>query len=164
MISWFEKINELAGKICALLLIPLVFLIFIEVIARYIFDSPTVFAWDISIQIFSFILMLSGGYTLLHNGHVSVDVIMKFLSPQKVSYLNIFNSTFCILCAIVLIWFGFIIGFESLSINEKMATMWGPVIWPIKISIPIGGFLLLIQGIANIIKEIDILKEKFSNI
>ena len=154
LLNTIDRINEWAGSICAVLLAFLAIISFYGVISRYVFSSPSYYAWDINIQLFAFILMLSGGYTLLHEGHVSVDVITTALSSKHAALLKMFNSVFCFVSAITLIWFGTILGWESFQIGERMsASMWEPLFWPVKMMVPIGGVLLGLQGIAQFVKD-----------
>jgi len=153
VLHWTDMINTRVGRIGAYLLIPLGSIIFFEVILRYVFHSPTIWAWDLSVQIYAAILMLVGGFTLLHKGHVSVDVFLMSLHPRKRALLNMINATFCFISTVVLISYGSIVAWESFEMGERMSTVWEPIFWPVKMTIPLGGFLLLIQGVANFVRD-----------
>jgi TRAP-type mannitol/chloroaromatic compound transport system permease small subunit len=149
-----DFVNELSGKIAGYLFIPLSIIIFMEVILRYIFRSPTIWAWDLSVQLYAGILMLAGGYTLLRGGHVSVDVLTGLLSTKWRAILDLITAPFCFITAVVLIWYGSIVAWESFQMGERMSTMWQPLFWPVKMLIPLGGGLLLIQGIAKFVRDL----------
>jgi TRAP-type mannitol/chloroaromatic compound transport system permease small subunit len=154
-----DKINEWVGMICAILLGVLACIAFYGVLTRYLFNAPSLYAWDVNIQLFAFVLMLSGGYTLLKENHVSVDIIPNMLSLKKRKLLEMFNMLFCFVSSIALIWYGSILAWEAFIMGERMSTsMWNPLFWPVKIMVPLGGALLLIQALAQFAKDYKELK------
>jgi len=154
ILCWVDRVNEIAGWIAAWALLPLAAIIFVEVILRYLFNSPTTWAWDVSIQIYAVVLMLVGGYTLLRGGHVAVDVLTISLTPRRKALLNLVTAPFCFITAMALMWYGSMVAWESFQAGERMSTMWEPLFWPVKMSIPLGGLLILIQGIAKFIRDL----------
>jgi TRAP-type mannitol/chloroaromatic compound transport system permease small subunit len=149
-------INEWVGKIASVLLIPLTLITAYEVIMRYVFSKPTIWAWDLNIQIFAFLNLLGGGYTLLHSGHVNVDVIVGLLRPRKRAFVDLLTSFLFFLGVSVLMVGGWQVGWSSLEARETMSTIWAPPIYPMKLALPAGAFLVLIQGIAIFLQNLMI--------
>ena len=138
-----------------ILFVPLVLITTYEVIMRYLFKSPTIWSWDVNIQIFAAIVMLGGGYTLLEKGHVSVDVFTTNMSEKGRAILDILTSVFFFIGVVVLMVKGWEMAMMSIQGNERMSTIWAPPYYYVKMLIPIGAFLVLLQGISTLLKDIS---------
>jgi TRAP-type mannitol/chloroaromatic compound transport system permease small subunit len=152
-----NKISYTTGMLTSLLLIPLTLFSAYEVFQRYVMNAPTIWVYDLNIQLMAAIAMLGGGYTLYEKGHVSVDVIVMNLSPQKRALLHLIMSFLLFFAMSVLIWNGSQIAWESLIRNERVSTIWGPPAWTIKFWVPIGAGFLMLQGLSNFIENLLIL-------
>ena len=78
----FDGINEWAGRIVAWVTLTLVLIVFADVVMRYLFNTSFVFVQELEWHVFGFIFLMGAGYTLLHDGHVRVDIIYQNLSPR----------------------------------------------------------------------------------
>ena len=99
-----DAVNKWAGIIASMLLLPLVGIVMIEVILRYFFKAPTIWAWDINVQLAAVIAIMAGGYGLLSGGHVSVDLISGHLSPKAKARLDLATSIIFFFVMVTLIW------------------------------------------------------------
>jgi TRAP-type mannitol/chloroaromatic compound transport system permease small subunit len=154
IIRIIDKTNELIGKIVSILLIPLVLITTYEVVMRYVIQRPTIWSWDLNIQIFAGIIMLGGGYTLLHKNHVVVDVLVMNMAPRKRAMLDLATSVFFFMGMIVLLFGSWEMAWMSFSVRETMPTIWAPPYYTMKMLIPIGTFLVILQGISEMLKNI----------
>ena len=124
-----------------------------EVIMRYGFNSPTIFAHETSLFLYGGTGMLVGGYVLLHNAHVRMDAVYGRLSPRSKAILDLITaSIFFYLCGLVL-WQGWGMGYRSLMAGEYTMTPWAPPYYPLKMAIPVAAFLILLQGLAKFIRD-----------
>ena len=155
-INIIDKTNEWIGKVVCLLLIPLVLITAYEVVMRYVVQRPTIWSWDLNIQIFAAIIMLGGGYTLLHKNHVVVDVLVINMSPRKRAILNLLTSVFFFLGMIVLLVSSWEMAWMSFQAREAMPTIWAPPYYIMKMLIPVGTFLVILQGVSETLKNIII--------
>jgi TRAP-type mannitol/chloroaromatic compound transport system permease small subunit len=155
-----NEVNKWIGKIISFSLIIITSITMYEVVARYFFKSPTIWVWDLNIQIFAFLVLLTGGYTMAENGHISIDVLVNKLSPKKRAIVDIFNSLFIFLFIGVVLWYGAEMAIESWQRREVMPTIWEPPMYTIRIYIPIGAFLLLIQVLSKFVSDILVLFER----
>lgn len=149
-----DKINGWLGKMVSYLLLAITFITFFEVVMRYVLKRPTIWAWDLNIQLFAALAMLGGGYTLLEKGHVQIDVLVTSLSPRKRAWIDILTAPFFFFGFFVLMWAGWDVGWASFVGRETMPTVWAPPYYIIKLLIPIGALLLLLQGIAKFIHDL----------
>lgn len=151
-----DVVNEWTGKTVAWLVLLLAVLITVAVIFRYVFNSPIVWDMDVTIQIAGVLAILTGGYTLLYKGHIAVDTLVERLTPRTRVIVSLFTS-FITLCVIGgLLWSTVGLAIDSLMINESFTSFIAPPIYPFKIIMAIGIALLLLQGIAKFIRDLEI--------
>ena len=155
-----DKMNEWIGRAVSFLLIPLVLITAFEVVMRYIVKRPTIWSWDLNIQIFAAIVMLGGGYTLLQKGHVVIDVLVINMKPRKRAILDLTTSLFFFLGITVLILGGWDLAWMSLKVRETMPTIWAPPYYTMKMLVPVGALLVLLQGISEFLKNLIIVISK----
>lgn len=99
--------------------------------------------------------MLALGYTQQDNGHVNVDILFAGFSPKVKAVCNI--VTFVLFLGIfsaILLVYGSFFAYDSIIINERSPSAFNALVWPSKLTLPIGAFLLFIQGLAGVIKDI----------
>jgi len=154
VIRVIDKTNEWVGKAVSFLLIPLVLITAYEVVMRYIVQRPTIWSWDLNIQIFAAIIMLGGGYALLNKNHVVVDVLVMNMGARKRAILDLITSIFFFMGMIVLLAGGWEMAWISFKARETMPTIWAPPYYPMKMLIPVGTFLVILQGISELLKNI----------
>jgi len=154
----FDKLNERVGKIICILIFPIIIAILIEVMMRYYFRASQLWIPETSMFLFGAMFTLGGGYTHLYDDHVRVDVIYNMCSLRIRKVIDI-------LCFIPLIIYGLVICVEgsrmayiSLINAERTSSAFAPYYFPIKACIPIGGFLLVLQGISKLLRDLIKLK------
>lgn len=148
--------NEWVGRIIAYLVIPIFVFVLIEVFLRYMFNAPTVWTNELTQMLFGVYMVLSGGYILVHRGHVNVDIFYSKLSVKAQAVVDIFTSLLFFMFVMAFGWFGYEMAMESVATWETSFSAWNPPIWPIKVAIPIGAGLLLLQGIVKLLQDIAI--------
>ncbi len=158
-----DKINELMGSfIVAPAVILFILVIFSNVIMRYVFNISFVFMAELEWHIFAFIFLMGAGYTLLHDGHVRVDIFYSMVNRKKQAAINIAGVLIFLIpsCYLVLTtsipWV-----FDAFKIGEVSIDPGGiPARFLLKATLPAGYILMLIQGILLFIKSFFILMEK----
>jgi len=152
-LNLIDLISEWTGKISAFLIIVLSFVIGYEVLARYIFNQSTVWAHETSAMVFGAYVIFGGAYTLSIGGHVNMDLVYQRLSTRKKALMDIITFWFFALFCAVLVWKGGDSAWYALKNLEHSGSIWNPPIYPIKLVLPIGAFLLLLQGVAKFIRD-----------
>lgn len=147
--STVTQINRWLAILASLLVFIMVVAISYEVVARYFFDAPTVWALELSTLLLGPYFMLAGPYILHTAGHVNVDILYGKLSPRVAAMVDV-----CIYLAIglvccVLIYQSIPVAMNSIESGETSFSSWDPVIWPVKTLIPVAFSLLLLQTIAE---------------
>src|SRR5918997_6034844 len=78
-----DRVNLWAGKLVAWLVIPMVLSLVYEVVARYLFNAPTTWAYDMTYMLYGAFFMLGAAYTLLKQGHIRTDSFYGQWSPRR---------------------------------------------------------------------------------
>ncbi|WP_291296570.1 TRAP transporter small permease subunit [Elioraea sp.] len=149
-----DRTSAWAGKTAGWAIVALTAVICYEVFARYMFRAPTSWAYDTSYMLYGLLFMVAGAYTLSRGGHVRADFLYRSLSPRGQAMIDLpLYILFFIPGIVALIWFGWNFFHMSFLQNEHSSvTPDGPLIWPFKFLIPLSGALMLLQGIAEMIR------------
>ena len=159
--KFLDSISEWTGRIFSWVVVPLVLLTVMEVVLRRFVGTPTIWSFEVLKQLYALHFMIVAAYGLLYGSHVSVDVLTRLLSPKKkavielISYV-IFFFPFCVVC----IWQGYLFAATSWEMKEHTWSVFSPPLYPIKTVIVVTFLLLALQGVAEVIKNILILKDR----
>jgi TRAP-type mannitol/chloroaromatic compound transport system permease small subunit len=151
-----DTINERVGKAASYIILAILAIAALEVVLRYVFNRPTIWAWDVNIMLMGAVTVMSGGCILLTGGHPSVDIILRILSPRARAMVELVTFLLFFLGIGVLLWQSGIDAWNSILTREKLNTYFAPPVYPLKILWPIGVFLLLLQGVAKAVRDIMI--------
>ncbi len=153
---WISRLNGFAGEFVAYWSVIAVFVYYYEVIARYVFNSPTNWAHEAMFLMFGMQYLIAGGFCLRESAHVRVDVIYVHIPKRMKAILDVVTSTFFFIFVVTLLVTGWIFFHDAFSIKEVSFTEWGIQYWPIKFALPLGAALLMVQGAAQLIKDITV--------
>jgi TRAP-type mannitol/chloroaromatic compound transport system permease small subunit len=147
---WIDTLNQWVGRGVAWVTLGLVLVVFVDVVLRYLFNMSFVFTQELEWHLFGFIFLIGAGYTLLHDGHVRVDIIYQRLGLKNRAWVNLFGVLFFLIPGcIMVISTSWKFAYNSFSILEGSPDPGGiPFRFLIKGCIPVGFFLLLLQGIS----------------
>src|SRR6187401_1467731 len=149
-----DGISTWVGKTFAWLMAVLMIVVCVEVFKRYILNAPTAWIFDAENMLYGTCFMLGGAYTLAQNAHVRGDFLYSSMRPRTQAGLDlVLYIVFFIPGIAALIYSGWIFAVESWRINEHSnVTANGPPLWQFKLMIPVAGVLVMIQGIAEIVR------------
>jgi TRAP-type mannitol/chloroaromatic compound transport system permease small subunit len=159
-LAFIDKINGYTGEFICYWSIIAVFVYYYEVLARYVFNSPTNWAHESMFLMFGMQYMLAAGFALREDSHVRVDVIYLHLPDRTKALIDLITSIFFFIFAIALFWTGWTFAGDSIRVWEVSFTEWGIQYWPVKLTLVIGPLLLFLQGFARMIKEVVIITGK----
>jgi TRAP-type mannitol/chloroaromatic compound transport system permease small subunit len=159
LINKIEKLSVWSGKIVAWLVIPNVFALVYEVIARYILKSPTIWSYEVTYFLYGTHFLIGAAYTLQIKGHIRIDVLHMHLSPKGKAVVDVLGYLFLFFpVMIALIYAGTEFTIQSWEMGEKSGlSPWRPYLYPYKAILVISFLLIFIQGIAEFIKNLHIL-------
>lgn len=150
-VTW---LNERVGRYAALLVLPIFVLLFVEVLLRYFFRTPTVWTNELAQLLFGAYAVLSGGYLLARGGHVNVDIVYSHFPRRVRAAVDVLTSVLFFLFVVLLLALGFAFAWDAVAKLEHSHSAWNPPVWPFKAMIPVAAALLLLQGVAKLIADV----------
>jgi TRAP-type mannitol/chloroaromatic compound transport system permease small subunit len=152
-----DRISLFTGEFVAFWSIIAVFTYYYEVVVRYVFNSPTNWAHESMFLMFGMQYLVAGSYAMLTGSHVRVDIFYAKLSIRGKAFVDLLTSIFFFIFAGTLVGTSYIFALDAIGQNEVSFTEWAISYWPIKVVMVLGSLLLLIQGIALVLKDVAIL-------
>jgi len=155
-----DRFSYWSGKAFAWLIVALTFVVSIEVFKRYILNAPTAWIFDLNNFLYGTLFMMTGAYTLAAAGHVRADFVYIYLRPRAQAALDLaLYFLFFIPGILGLIYAGYDYAALSWRIGEhSTVTAEGPPIYYFKSVIPIAGALVMLQGLAEIVRCVECLR------
>jgi len=156
-----DQLSKTVGHAFAWLIVILTLGTCYEVFVRYLLSDPTSWAFDMSYIVYGGLFMMAGAYTLSRNGHVRGDVLYR-LWPARVqaSVELTLYVTFFFPGVISLMVAGWAYGYEAFRIREvSVNSPAGVPVWQLKMLIPFAGFFLTLQGLAEVLRCVQCLRQ-----
>jgi len=151
-----DRLSTFMGQAFAWTIVLLTFGISWEVFSRYVLNEPHDWALNGQIMLYGTLFMMAGAYTLAKNNHVRGDVLYGFFRPRTQATIDLVLYVLFFLPGIVaLTWAGWTYAQESFAIREKTFSATPLPLYPFKFIIPLAGFLLLLQGLVEIVRCIQ---------
>ena len=150
-----DRVAEWSGLLFCWLIVPLVFAMVYEVIARYAFNAATIWSYDISYMMYGSHFMLGAAYTLLRGGHIRTDIFYMKWSTRTKGIVDASLYLFLFFPGMALFfWMGLQEALQSWDIREVSdASPWRPPLYPLKTVIPVAAALIIIQGVSEFLKS-----------
>ena len=127
--------------------------------SRYLFSESSNGWLEIQWYMFAGMVLLGGPYTLKMNEHVRVDLFYGLASERTRIWIDIVGGLLFLLpICVILTYFTWPWFVESWTINEASSNAGGLVRWPVKLLLPVGFFLMAMQGVSEIIKRVAALE------
>ena len=155
LIDFVDGFSDRAGKAVSILVFLMMFITAFEVVARYVFNRPTMWVWPINKQIFAVFILFGGVYALRHGAHIRIEMVYSSFPPKFKRFARIVDSLAFLSFMGVLIWQGSWVGWNSLMSFETAGGAFPIPLYPIKLFIPLVAILFIIQELANLIKGRD---------
>ena len=154
-----DRVSERIGHTVYWLVLAAVLISATNAIVRKAFNYSSNSFLEIQWYLFSLIFLLCAGYTLKHNEHVRIDIITNRLSARARAAIDIFGTLFFLLpMAILIMWLSWPVFVDAYTRHEVSTNAGGLIIWPARLMVPVGFFLLILQGLAELIKRVAFLK------
>jgi TRAP-type mannitol/chloroaromatic compound transport system permease small subunit len=158
LLAGIDFLSEWSGKAVGFLLLPIVGVMVFEVVSRYVFNAPTIWSTDVVVMLAGTLYIIGGAYTHYLRGHINVETLFDLLSPRWQSLTRVLlHFPLFLLYIGVLLWIGWGFAWDSLVEGEHSGTLWNPIVWPFKMMIPLGAVLILLQGLAQLVRDIRFL-------
>lgn len=162
LLSVIDEISVATGKLYSFLIWGLFGLMTVEVVRRYVFNAPIMGVQDVSTAYFGAYYVMAAAYTLWAKGHVSVDVLYVLAPKRGRAILDLLTFPFFLIFAGALIYTGWKFGMLAtwvegvgwnLEVDQSHLRL---PLYPVKWTIAVGSFLLLLQGLAKFIRDLKL--------
>ena len=162
LLEHIDSISIWSGKMFRWMALILSLVVLYEVLVRYVFNRPTIWAFDTAMMIYSLLFLFGGAYVLWEKRHIRVDVLFNRFSPRTQAVIDIvFYVIFFFPYTVVMTWYGSKVAYMSTIAREISNTsQWGEPIYPWRWFLPVGFFLLFLQGIAEFVRIIQQMRRK----
>jgi TRAP-type mannitol/chloroaromatic compound transport system permease small subunit len=154
-----DALNEHVGRLTYWLILAAVLISAGNAVVRYSLNMSSNAWLEIQWYLFSFVFLFCAGYTLLHNQHVRIDVISGQLSGRARAWIDILGTVFFLMpMAIAIMWLSWPVFLDAYQSGEVSTNAGGLTVWPGRLMLPVGFFLLILQGVSELIKRIAFLR------
>lgn len=149
-----DGLNRLVGKCSMYLMFAMMAILLYASFSRTVLNSPVVWAVELTQFCMAAYYLLGGGYSVIMRGHVRMDVVYGKWSPKTRAFIDSITAFFLLFYLVLLLYGGISSTVYSLAYHQKNYSAWAPPLAPIKIIMVIGIFLMLLQCISRLIKDI----------
>lgn len=159
-VRYVDLMNRKIGRFAMLLIFALGALLLYSTLSRVLFKVPVNWVLEMSQFILSAYYLLGGAYSLQLNAHVRMDLFYSRWSPRQKAAVDAFTILFIVFYLGVLFYGGWSSSEYAITYKQKNYTSWAPQLWPIKVVMTIGIFLMLLQAISTFFKDLAIARGK----
>ncbi len=154
IINFISKLNDWISSIFCWFVVPMAGILVIEVICRYFFNSPTVWAYPLATIFYAVYMVMGGGYAALTKTHVRMDLFYTKWSDRRKAITDCVTFLVALAFFIPLLYASSKYGLKSLITLETQRGVWEPYTFPWKMAIPIGVISLMLQALAKFLEDI----------
>jgi TRAP-type mannitol/chloroaromatic compound transport system permease small subunit len=152
---FIDTLNERVGHMVSWLVLAAVLISAGNATVRYSLDMSSNAWLELQWYLFSAVFLLCAGYTLQRNEHIRIDVLFGHYSKRTQTWIDIFGTIFFLLpMAIIILELSVPVSVNAYVSGEVSGNAGGLIRWPARILVPFGFTLLVLQGIAELIKRI----------
>jgi TRAP-type mannitol/chloroaromatic compound transport system permease small subunit len=153
-----DALNVRVGHIMYWAILVAVLVSAANAMVRYGLDTSSNAWLELQWYLFSAVFLLCAGYTLLRNEHIRIDIVFGYFSRRTQVWIDIFGTVFFLLpMAIIIMWLSWPVFWNSYVGGEMSMNAGGLIRWPVKLLLPVGFLLLVLQGFSELIKRVAFL-------
>jgi TRAP-type mannitol/chloroaromatic compound transport system permease small subunit len=154
-----DWLNERVGRLVYWCVLIMVLISAGNAAVRYSLNMSSNSWLEIQWYLFSFVFLFSAGYTLLHNQHVRIDILTAHLPGRTKAWIDVLGTIFFLLpMAITVMWLSWPVFVDAYRSHEVSTNAGGLIVWPARLMLPVGFFLLVLQGLSELVKRVAFLR------
>jgi TRAP-type mannitol/chloroaromatic compound transport system permease small subunit len=154
-----DALNERVGRVILWLVLAMVLVSSANAVSRYLLNMSSNAWLELQWYLFAMVFLLCAGYALLHNEHIRIDVVSSHLSRRTQMWIDVFGTIFFLFpVAGTIMWLSWPIFVNAWVSGEMSSNAGGLIRWPARLMIPVGFFLLTLQGVSELIKRVAFLR------
>jgi len=157
ILTMIDSVSEWSGRLISVFAFFLTFFLLYDVLARFVFNAPTIWCHELALHFFGAYSVLAGAYVLRYDGHVKIDIIYSLFSRRGRAIIDCFTYPFFFMFIGLLFWYGLQIGMRSFELKQTVSpSPFASPLWPVKLSVPLAAFLMFLQGLAQYIRTLTL--------
>lgn len=153
ILSAIDRMNFWVARTVSWVVVVIIATTIYEIICRYVFNAPTNWVFEFNYLIHGPYFLLLGAYSFAINGHVNVDIVYGRLSKRTKAVVDLFTMPLFFFFVLMMLIYGGRFAMNSFAFRETLSSAWAPPVYPVKFTIPVAAFLLLLQGLAKYIRD-----------
>ncbi len=153
-VRWIDAMTRIIGRSAMYLIFAMMGILLFSSISRSVFNAPQIWVVEMAQFTMAAYYLLGGGYSMMLNGHVRMDLLYGEWKPKRQAGADIVTSGFLIFYLVVLLLGGIASTQYAIQYGETRYSSWAPLMWPIKVIMTFGIFLMLLQTISMLFKDI----------
>jgi TRAP-type mannitol/chloroaromatic compound transport system permease small subunit len=154
-----DAMNERVGRLLYWAILIMVLVSATNATLRYTLSIASNAWLELQWYLFAAVFLLCSGYTLLHNEHIRIDIISGRLSRRAQIWIDIFGTLLFLLpISIYIMWASWPVFMNAWTSGEISGSAGGLIRWPARLMVPVGFFLLSLQGISELVKRVAFLQ------
>jgi len=154
VVTWIDRMNSTVGLLVSYLILITSFILLYEIIGRYFFNAPTIWAHDISTYIFGIYSVYGGVYAMQRNAHVGVDIVVRTFSGRTKAIFDLAGTLVFLIFLLILIRYLGDQMWVSVMRLENSRTAFSIPVWPLKIITFFGVLLFVLQCAAKLMRDL----------
>ena len=151
-----DYISEWSGKIFSFLSLLAIVVVVHGVVMRYCFNAPTIWSLELTIYLCAGTYLVGGAYAHLYNSHIRIDALYSRWTPRIRAIIDLVTFPVFIISITAMGWAGTNWTIKAIVKDATSGSVWDPAIWPVRLLIPLGCLLLLLQGLARFVRDFGI--------
>ena len=153
-VNSIDYISIKTGRVTMYLVFVMMFILILSFVTRNIINIPLIWIIEMAQFVMTGYYLLGGGYSMLTDDHVRMDLIYSKFSDKTKALLDSFTSVFLVFYLVVLLIGSISSLTYTIDTNQRLFTAWAPYVWPIKSIMTFGILLMLLQSIAIFFKDL----------
>jgi TRAP-type mannitol/chloroaromatic compound transport system permease small subunit len=153
-VLWIDTLNKWVGRFAMLLFFVMAAVMLWSTLSRGVFGTPVNWALETTQFLLAAYFLLGGAYSMQKDAHVRMDLFYGRLPPRGRAVLDTITIVCVIFFMVALLWGAVSSTQYALQYNQKNYSAWSPVLWPVKVAMTIGIFLMLLQVIAQFFRSL----------
>ena len=153
-VNTIDYISEKTGRVTMYLVFVMMFILILSFVTRNIINIPLIWIIEMAQFVMTGYYLLGGGYSMLTDDHVRMDLIYSKLKDKTKAFLDSLTSVFLVFYLVVLFYGSISSLTYTIETNQRLFTAWAPYVWPIKSVMTFGILLMLLQSIAIFFKDL----------
>ena len=156
LLAIIDALSIWTGKAASWLVLIVVVFVVYEVLMRYVFHLPTLWVSESMVFGCGITYVLGAAWALQDNRHVKIDLIYGRLTPRQRAIIDSITFIFFVLYLSLFLWATAKYTWQSVLVGETTGSAWDPPVYPIKVALVVGVFLLFLQGTAKFIRDLHL--------